>query len=231
MQQNRHINDTDFDHDIGSDPDCAYCDEYTELIKKYKVDSQTIGKTTPVTNKQLYSVLLSDESEYMVYANGETKVQTLLKLKTLVIDKMTAIPEKYWDSYYIENTNGSLLKLSRLMENRKMRIVAGKTVSSYRKNKGFVTTTEPISYLIHRKNQLQKTKEFVSPCEVIETKKFKSTGKIAINTKRGNISVVEGQAIIKLPKDTYVVYDEADFFEYFFSEDSMVWKDYTEIAN
>ncbi|MBO0428370.1 hypothetical protein JZO82_04260 [Vagococcus fluvialis] len=220
-----HENDPDFGHIIGSDRDCAYCDEYKQLVKKYNIDTKKAVTTKEMTDKQLYSVILSDETEYMVYANGEAKIKTLLKLKHNVIDQMTIIPEKYWESYYIENETGSLLKLSRIMENRRMRIIAAKTLSSYKKIEGFVTTTEPISYLIHQKEKLEKTKEFVSPCEVIVTKKFNKTGKVAINTNQGNISVNEGQVLIKLPKDTYVVYDEKDFLEFFFSEDSMVWKE------
>lgn len=69
------------------------------------------------------------------------------------------------------------------MGNRRIRVIAEKTLSSYKKSKGVVITTDPIGYLLH------KNKEFISPCEVIMTKKFNKTGKVLINTNQGNISV------------------------------------------
>lgn len=35
-----HENDADFGHVIGSDRDCAYCDEYKQLVKKYNIDTK-----------------------------------------------------------------------------------------------------------------------------------------------------------------------------------------------
>lgn len=223
-----HENDSDLDHVIGKDNYCLYCEKYNNLVEEQKrlgivIEKRIVKPVDSTKLKSLYEVLLEDGSKYMVYGKNLEEVAKLIKTTVSKIKKETIIQEKYWNGLFVEGDRGNLVTVKQLMTSKRSRIIASFMISENKHVRKYCYNDTPIEYLLYEKEHYELLERFVKPYEIIQTKKFKITGRVSIHTEHGSIGVSPNEVLLKITKKMIVVISEEEFLDNFSKEENYAW--------
>lgn len=230
--QTKHDEDIELSHTLGSDSYCLYCEQYKKLMKQQESLFKKIGKNSAaakkytaktVKEKTLFEISLTDASKYLVYAADMDEALILLKIPMNKVHKHTTIPTKYWNDFYIETYNGTLTTVRQIITTRRSRVVSTYSLSKNPEVRHYCFNETPFQYLFYNSKRLELLEKFVRPYPVIQTKKFKSTGRVAIQLPTGTIGIDHGELLLKITDKVIVVIEEEDFKKNFSEQENHVW--------
>lgn len=220
---NIHTTNPELNHQVGKDSYCMYCDEYKKLLYKINNDKNATDTYLNMGIKKVYFVELEDESKFLTLVHHPERIEKMLKKEDSAIKSINKIPQKYWQTYYIENEFGELIAMDSLLRlNKRVRVLAKKGESINHKQKGYVTPKTPLPYFVYTENSVNELENFISP-EIIETD---SNGCLSLKTPLGSQKLEYGQVLLKLSPGILIIYNQKDFFNNFESDEEMVWKTY-----
>lgn len=228
----KHEEDLDLNHELGSDSYCLYCEQYLKLTKQQtmlkkewkKKHSNSKGTCQKnVKEKKLFEVSLKDASKYLVYALDEIEVAKLLKIDISAIRQQTVIAVKYWDTFYIETSNGTLTTVKQLIKTKRSRVVSTYSISTNQDVRHYCFNDIPFEYLIYNDKRFELLERFAKPYLVTKTKKFKTNGRASIQLPTGSIGVSRGDVLLKITNKVIVAIDKEDFQQHFSQEENYTW--------
>lgn len=76
---------------------------------------------------------------------------------------------------------------------------------------GTCTPKKKLNYIHYIQGSIHKVREFCFPNEVVETKVFKKTGRIAAAFPKGNVAINLNDYIIRVTDESYLVFSQEDF--------------------
>lgn len=245
----KHQADSELNHGIGKDAYCLYCEQYNDLTKKLtplitkiekyarqnKLQDEVIQfidpdkkvkkQQSPKRSYAAYEILLKDGREFLVYSFSINSCLRLIGVSQEDCSKYVTIQKKYLSSMYIEGEHGLIRTIQQAVDSqvkKKSFIIAEKGQTKV-KIQGACFNEKPFEFFKYNSENVEQLRHFCSPSPVIETKKFKTTGKVSINSPRGNFSVEAGEVILKIGQSIFFQLSKDEFEELFIEDEHLVW--------
>ncbi|MBS0952999.1 hypothetical protein ABC426_00545 [Lactiplantibacillus plantarum] len=196
-------------HLPGTDSMCAVCDE----IKQIDAELET-GHTVPA---------IKERRKYRQYQpkvfeiNEAAGVKSYMRITTqqqankyLKAQQYKEISPVNYSTVYIINDNGSLLSLDEALSKDPeiSGLIGYKDASSSEKGYAQRKSNPLDRYVKYTGNNLEMIVNFVKPLKAAKTKKG---NKVQINTPQGNVSLQEGDYLIKLPNQRLLHFTKKEF--------------------
>lgn len=245
----RHKTDNELHHAIGKDAYCLYCEQYNDLTKKLSpiitkiekyarenkfqnevihfIEADRMVKKQQTTRRSYdaYEIVLKDGREFLVYSFSVDSCLRLLGVTQEDCSKYVTIQKKYLATIYIEGENGLIRTIQQAIDDqvKKKSFVIAEKAQTKLKFQGACFNEKPIEFFKYNKDNLEQLIQFCSPSPVIETKKFKTTGKVGINSPRGNFSIEAGEVVLKIGQNIFFQLSQKEFDELFIEDEHLVW--------
>lgn len=246
---NKHQADNDLNHGIGKDAYCLYCEQYNNLTKKLtpiitkiekyarqnkfqdeviqfiEPDKKVKKQQAPKRSYAAYEILLKDGREFLVYSFSIHSCLRLIDVTQEDCSKYVTIQKKYLAKIYIEGENGLIRTIQQAIDDqvKKKSFVIAEKAQTKIKFQGACFNEKPIEFFKYNNDNLEQLIQFCSPSPVIETKKFKTTGKIGINSPRGSFSIEAGEVVLKIGQSIFFKLSQEEFEELFIEDEHLVW--------
>lgn len=240
----RHYGDRDLFHPVGGDPYCLYCEEYNnysekmaEIADKIQTFEQENFVDDPMVEMvqdkprrggrkyRVYQVRFKDGEEYLIYGFRIESSLYLLRRKKEDLENYVIIPERMYDTLYLESLHRAVLKLSDIVETQKgngIKVLAKRDTSRLR-ILGECYNKTPFEYIRYDLHQYKRLLAFCGNCEVTKTKKFKSKGRVSVAYNRGTFGIEYGQVLVRFGEDIYMVLTQEEFEEHFALDEPLSW--------
>ena len=238
----RHQDDRDLFHPIGSDKYCLYCEQYVELNekaaairnrietyeKKHKVKNPLIAKIAAPPSESIFSVYevcFKTGEEFLVYSDSSESCCAYLNKDVSSMVRSTKLPKEYLNSIYLETDDGTIVTLANAVKGlwRRNKLLAEKSQTKIR-TRGLCFNEQPFEFFKYFSPNFDRLKAFCGKdCPVVKTKRFNKTGKVSIQDRRGMFALEKGQVLLKLGKDLLIPLSKEDFEQNFSEEESLTW--------
>ncbi|MGG5333904.1 hypothetical protein, partial [Enterococcus sp. AZ163] len=173
----------------------------------------------------VYLLTYRDGSEYLVYGSSQQTACNIVGKSENKLSKALIINKEYLSSYYLERDNGALTPLSLYLSERsrnKSYLIAEKQQTKI-KASGVCFNEAPIQFFKYSPGALKQLAVFCDHLPIVKNKKFKSNGRVTVQTKRGGIGLGSGQLLIKIGQEIFFTMDKEEFEQNFVVEESLVW--------
>ncbi|MGM0241224.1 hypothetical protein [Enterococcus sp. AZ103] len=241
-----HKNDPDLFHPLGKDKNCAYCDRYKKILSKQKenllfletyektyiVDNPLIQQVKKVEEKKspprkyaIYSLTFKDGSEFIVHACSQQAACNATKRSEESLSKAIIIKKDYYNSIYLEKSNGAVTSLTSSLSSRSKNknYVLAEMQQTKLKFSGVCFNETPIEFFKYSPERVSELIAFVGNIPLTKTKKFNLTGKVALQTKHGGMSLEPGHVLLKIGRDIFITMSAEEFINNFVEDEALVW--------